>query len=170
MRRILQYTLAAAVLCGTTTLTACEQRIVPKASYSSERTEKTEEASPETVVTSTVTDRATTSTAQTSSAADTETTAAAPVKKDPPDSLLLIGMPQVEVYEELSIADFITDTNAEILNPDVKLFTSDVGTSSARVEFRIDGEEYDDILLYEVVDTTPPVILNSGWEPYAKKG
>ena len=94
------------------------------------------------------------------------------VKPDnnPPDSVILTSLESLEVYSDIKISDFITDTNTEILNIDEMLDTSELGQKNITVTFSYEGKTYEKNISYEVVDTTEPLILNSGWNPYTKIG
>ncbi|MDE5854940.1 MAG: glycoside hydrolase family 25, partial [Ruminococcus sp.] len=94
------------------------------------------------------------------------------VKPDnnPPDSVILTSLDSLEVYSDIKISDFITDTNTEILNIDETLDTSELGQKNITVTFSYEGKTYEKNISYEVVDTTEPLILNSGWNPYTKIG
>ncbi|MDE6775082.1 MAG: glycoside hydrolase family 25 [Ruminococcus sp.] len=85
----------------------------------------------------------------------------------PPESVILDISENIEVYSDMTIAELISDTNTDITNPNKKLDTSETGEKSVVVEFEYEGEPYKKKVKYTVSDTTAPIVLNSGWNPYA---
>ena len=81
----------------------------------------------------------------------------------PPKELVLKCRDTVEVYEELKLSDFITDSNVELAEPDTVVNTSELGENKATVKYLSGGNTFETELSYKVVDTTPPLVLNSGW-------
>lgn len=90
------------------------------------------------------------------------------VRKNPPDSVVIESLENVEVYDELTVEEMILDTNIELKNPADVINVSELGKKSAKVEFDYEGESYETEISYNVVDTTQPVALNMGWNPYTK--
>lgn len=88
----------------------------------------------------------------------------------PPADLKLSGMDRVEVYSDLTLNDFITDKNVELKEGDALLNTSDTGEYEVDIKYIYNGNEFSKKLNYIVEDTTPPLLLNSGWTPYHKAG
>ena len=126
------------------------------------------EASPEEIriateqtTTSTVTSTATTS-------RTTTVTTIAIADKIIPDEVYFETLDTVEVYDEVPLSELITDTNVTLLEPDKKIGTKKLGRVGVKVRFEYEGEEYLGKVGYDVVDTTAPVVLNSGWNPYVK--
>ncbi|MDE5763929.1 MAG: glycoside hydrolase family 25 [Ruminococcus sp.] len=104
---------------------------------------------------------------------ESETTSAPPVTTEkkkasdkPPESVILDVPENIEVYSDMTIAELISDTNTDITNPHKKIDTSETGEKSTVVEFEYEGEPYKKKVEYIVSDTTAPVVLNSGWNPY----
>lgn len=85
------------------------------------------------------------------------------------DDLILDTYETVEVYEKLTVADFVTETNVEILNYDSIIDTSKTGKNKISIKYLVNGKESDTNITYTVVDTAPPVLLNSGVSPYVAK-
>ena len=115
----------------------------------------------------------TTSSAATTAAATTTTaatTTAKTISKDPPSSVILDSAESVEVYSEMTVAELITDNNVRLTSPADLIDTDGLGEKKTTVRFEYEGSEYEKEVAYTVVDTTPPLILNSGWNPYAKVG
>ena len=123
---------------------------------------------------SAVTTTTTTQTAVTTTTAATTTTAvtttAKTISKDPPSSVILDSVESVEVYSEMTVAELITDNNVRLTSPADLIDTDGLGEKKATVRFEYEGNEYEKEVAYTVVDTTPPLILNSGWNPYTKVG
>lgn len=81
-----------------------------------------------------------------------------------PDGVELEINDTAEIYSSISINSFLTKANVEILNGSDKVRTSKLGNSSVIIKYARDGKNYEQKLCYKVVDTTPPVILNAGWD------
>lgn len=96
----------------------------------------------------------------------TTTTVTTICPDDPPESVVLDTLTTVEVYNEITVDRFITDTNTELHDGGTLLDTSDLGERSVKIRFGYEGKTYEKELKYNVVDTTEPMVLNSGWSPY----
>lgn len=157
MKRIL----FAFLLTSICTLTACGDKVgtadeLPETS--------------ETTVTTTVS-QTTATTAASTTAVTKNTTTATTVKisdKKIPDEVYFETYESAEVYNEIKLSEFITDTNVTLKEPDKKINTKELGEKSVKVKFEYEGEEYEKKLTYNVADTTKPVALNMGWSPYVK--
>ena len=90
--------------------------------------------------------------------------------KNPPDSAFITTVDAVEVYSEITVSDLIADTNTEISEADILVDTSEIGEKQIKVVFSYEGGTYEKNIFYTVVDTTEPLVLNSGWNPYTKVG
>ena len=160
----------AFILTAVCTLTACgktvstDSDIVPKA--------ETTESAIMTEYQETTTQSGTTATINTTTVIETTvsttTTTIAIADKKIPDEVYFENIDTVEVYDEIPLSEFITDTNVTLLEPDKKIGTKKIGHKGVKVKFEYNGEEYEGKLGYDVVDTTNPVILNMGWNPYVK--
>lgn len=162
MKRII---IGIILLCGVA-FASCSSSVVQKAEYSSGITSS---AGSETV-TAPVSTTSTVSTSATTAAATTTEAVTTTVTGEPPADLVLVCQPSVEVYTTVSAADFITDTNAELIAPDTIIDTAETGAKTMKLELIKDGVKFEKEISYSVTDTQAPVILNSGWEPYVKKG
>ncbi|MBQ8960907.1 MAG: glycoside hydrolase family 25 [Ruminococcus sp.] len=100
----------------------------------------------------------------------TVTTTAAKEAGELPDGVRLDLKTDLEVYEETTARDLVLYCDGELLEPDTVINTDDLGEKEAVLKFGLDGEIYTKKVKYTVSDTTPPLCLNSGWEPYAKAG
>lgn len=92
-------------------------------------------------------------------------TSQATTSSAPPKDLFIRCRDTVEVYEELKMSDFITDANVELAEPDAIVNTSELGESNVTVKYLSGGNSFETKLSYKVIDSTPPVVLNSGWSP-----
>lgn len=103
---------------------------------------------------------------------NTKTVSSSDVKANvkPPDDLILNTRENVEVYEKITFADLVTETNVEILNGDKIVDTSKIGESEIYINCMCDKGEFQQKVSYTVSDTTAPVLLNMGVSPYVKKG
>lgn len=140
-------------LCG---LVSCSEKVGSGETSSEEIRIATEQTT-----TSTVTSTATTS-------RTTTVTTIAIADKIIPDEVYFETLDTVEVYDEVPLSELITDTNVTLLEPDKKIGTKKLGRVGVKVRFEYEGEEYLGKVGYDVVDTTAPVVLNSGWNPYVK--
>ena len=86
-----------------------------------------------------------------------------------PDSIDIACMDTVEVYQQIKLSDFMFDSNAKLLNGDDMLDTEELGEHEAALKFELDGAEGEKKVKYNVVDTTPPVML-LGDEMYVTTG
>lgn len=95
-----------------------------------------------------------------------------PVTESQPSTepVKLSGTKNVPVYEELTINEFLTEANVDILNGNDTLDTSEIGEKSVTIRYSSRGKEQEKKLSYVVEDTEAPVILNSGWNPYHRAG
>lgn len=147
------------ILTAILTTTACGKKIGTNDSESSSRTETS--SSVFTTTGTAATSDSTVTTAVTTKAATEK------ASKNPPAEVILTAVDTVEVYEDMTIAEFITDTNAELQDVDKLIDASELGEKKVKVKFTYGGKLYEKELKYNVVDTTEPVLLNSGWEPYS---
>lgn len=92
------------------------------------------------------------------------------IKKDIPESVVLEYTGDLEVYQNITVGELITDTNAVIAEPEQVVDTTETGGKSIDVIFEYEGNFYKKKLEYTVSDTTDPLILNMGWDPYTRKG
>lgn len=111
----------------------------------------------------------TTKTTTTTTSAVT-TTAAVTTAPKPPEDLVLTAIDTVEVYDKLTVGEFITDKNVELAEPDTVLDTEEIGTHEAEIPYIHNGNSFTQKITYNVVDTTDPIILNSGWNPVHQTG
>lgn len=88
----------------------------------------------------------------------------------PPDDLILETPETVEVYDFISVSDFVRQSNVEILNGDRMLDTSELGEHEVYINCRCSYGEFQHKVTYTVEDTTPPVLLNMGVSPYVTQG
>lgn len=84
----------------------------------------------------------------------------------PPENLILDTRETVEIYEKMTVEDFVTETNVEILNGEKTIDTSEMGEGEITIECLCDEGKFQKKIKYTVEDTTPPVLLNMGVSPY----
>lgn len=77
---------------------------------------------------------------------------------------------RIGVYDEVTVGDFITESEAEIVNYDTKLDTSQTGEFEISVSYLQGDAVREKKISYIVEDIEPPLILNYGWNPYHKTG
>lgn len=107
----------------------------------------------------------TTATTQVTTSKTEKTTTTHVVKKEKPEDVLFNIKDKIEVYQQLKLTDLISDTNVELKNGNDIINTDKTGDFETIVNYTFDNEEYEHKIKYTVVDTTPPTILNSGWDP-----
>ena len=88
-----------------------------------------------------------------------ETTTSAKKKKADPDKINVGCMDTVEVYQQIRLKDFVFDSNAKLKNADELLNTNELGEHEVTLRMELDGGEAEKKVKYNVVDTTPPVML-----------
>ncbi|SFC73134.1 GH25 family lysozyme [Ruminococcus albus] len=80
-------------------------------------------------------------------------------KKADPDKINVGCMDTVEVYQRIRLKDFVFDSNAKLKNGDEYLKTDETGEQEVTLRMELDGGEAEKKVKYNVVDTTPPVML-----------
>ena len=152
-----------AVLISASLLTGCIERLSSDAP--SEAVSETEETTTEAAETTAETTETTAAPEETT----TETTTAAK-QVEPPADLVLRGMETVEAGADITLAEFVTERNVELKEPDAYLDTMKTGTAEAEVCYLYEGAEFSKTLRYRVADTVQPHIFNPGQNPYHKVG
>ncbi|MBQ9897925.1 MAG: glycoside hydrolase family 25, partial [Ruminococcus sp.] len=92
-------------------------------------------------------------------------TAAPPAEDVPPPEITVTGATTLEVYTDIKVSDMVSAENADILNGDEAVDTSEPGDKELTVKCSSGGAEFETKIGYTVVDTQAPVILNAGWSP-----
>lgn len=106
----------------------------------------------------------------TAAAVSTTTSSTTTSKPEPPEDLVLKGRDSVEVWEELTVGDLITEKNVELADKDAAVDTSTPGAHELTVKYRSGGADLEKKLSYTVADTTAPMLLNGGWSPVHIRG
>lgn len=140
---------------GLCLLTGCGGKKIEK---SAEVTETSTASVTTTVSTVTTTSKVTTTVTTTKAASD------------PPADLVLKCRDTLEVCEDITLDSFITEKNVELKDGSVLVNTSDTGVFEIEVPYIYNGSEFTQKLQYTVEDTTPPVVLNAGWDTGHKVG
>ena len=165
MKRLL---LAAAMTAAGAILCACGNTVENTISQVTPTAPATDPTVPQTTgSTASASTSATTTTAETST---TSTAAATTAPAEPPESAVFTPTESVEVYSAMTISELIPDANVQFDDPEQKVDTSELGEKSTKIKFTYEDCTYEKVINYTVVDTTPPLVINSGWEPYAKLG
>ncbi len=73
-----------------------------------------------------------------------------------------------EYYETVLVSDHVTIENGELNDIDIILDTTQLGEISFEYIYQSEGKDYKDVIKYEVVDTTAPLVLSSGSYTYKK--
>ncbi|MBR1458209.1 MAG: hypothetical protein IJ595_02380, partial [Oscillospiraceae bacterium] len=119
-----------------------------------------------TVTTETATTTAASTTARTATTASETTTAT----EAPTEPVILTGQEVLAVYQTITQRDFITDANVTLTAPDTLLDTGTVGECEAVIPWERGGVSGETAVQYRVQDTTAPVVLNAGAQPYVQAG
>lgn len=80
-------------------------------------------------------------------------------KKADPDAINVGCMDTVEVYQQVKLSEFMFDSNAKLKNGDELLDTEETGEHEVTLKLELDGAEAEKKVSYNVVDSTPPVML-----------
>lgn len=83
---------------------------------------------------------------------------------------VIVGLDRVEVYDTITVADFIIESEAEIVNGDDLIDTSRTGEVEISVSYLQGDFVLEKKMSCMVEDTETPLILNTGWNPYHKTG
>lgn len=83
---------------------------------------------------------------------------------------IIVGLDRIEVYDTITVADFIIESEAEIVNGDDLLDTSRTGEVEISVLYLQGDVVLEKKMSCMVEDTETPLILNTGWNPYHKTG
>lgn len=89
---------------------------------------------------------------------------------EPPENAVLAVSDSVEVYDEITLSELLTDTNVQLENGGTVVDTSETGNFDIEISYTFDGRMYEHAISYSVADTTPPVLLNSGWNAVVERG
>lgn len=145
-------------------LTSCGKTIDKVQSENNDKISENAAVTSETTAQTTLTEK---TTAVVSTTVTTKSKPKKPKEKIPED-VVIDTLSEIEVYSDITVSDFVTEINAEIDNEDLYIDTSDIGEKSVDIEFTYKDEKYVKTVSYYVVDTTDPVALNMGWNPYTK--
>lgn len=87
-----------------------------------------------------------------------------------PDGAILTVNDAVEVFETLTVSELLTDTNVQLENKDEIINTDHTGSFETTVTYTYEGVLYEHTISYNVMDSTPPIPLNSGSGSYIIRG
>lgn len=99
----------------------------------------------------------------------TETTTVS-AESEIPEDVVISGLEEVEVYSTVTIGELLHDSNFDVQDHTRLIDTSETGEHDIEYIFDYKGKSYKGKYTYTVADTTPPLCLNSGWNPYVRKG
>ena len=125
----------------------------------------TEPIAPQTATETTAVSEATVKTEMTTTTIETSVQ----VLTELPADLQVTTMERLEVYQRVSLKDFVAATNGEVVSEGM-LDTATLGDHEVTIQPRYEENIYETVLPYTVVDTTPPLILNSGGNAIHKIG
>lgn len=129
-------------------------------------TEATTAAVSTQAVTACTTQTTTETTATATETSATQTTTTEPVRQ----KITLKTAGAVEVYDTVLLRDYITEPEIRLENKNSRLDTSKTGTVEQSVRFTYQGQSYTQNIRYQVVDTTPPLLLNGGYNTVIETG
>lgn len=81
---------------------------------------------------------------------------------EPPKNVVLFKDNAVEVYDTLTVKELISESDVKLKNGDEVLDTSKTGDFDVIVSYSYEDKLYEHPVSYTVVDTTAPILLNSG--------
>ena len=87
-----------------------------------------------------------------------------------PEEVYLSCLPTVEANSTLKLSDFVTYANVTLKDPYMQIETGSLGTHEVTIPYYYGKETREEVVSYQVKDTTPPVILNDGDSAYIKTG
>ncbi len=87
-----------------------------------------------------------------------------------PDGVTIITNDNFEVYEKLTVRELVVESNVEIKNYDEFIDTGKTGKLNANISYIYNNKLYKQSVSYSVVDTTEPVLLNSGEYSILQRG
>lgn len=133
------------------------------------RDSNTSSDTPETTssVVSSVPDTTSSAAATTSVQTDLPPSSTAPA---PHEELVMTCLSEVEVFDKVSLSEFVTSTNGVLSQPDELIDTSSTGSHEVTVKCTVDGVPSEKKITFSVVDKTAPLILNSGWNANHLRG
>lgn len=99
----------------------------------------------------------------------TTVTTEAHVYTELPEELELVAQPTLEVYAHVTPELLITQTNGEV-EAGEPIDTDTLGAHTTKIRVRYEERRYETTVSYQVVDTTPPLILNNGADAIHKQG
>jgi GH25 family lysozyme M1 (1,4-beta-N-acetylmuramidase) len=152
---------AMAYIAALSLLSGCGQK-VGQISYS---TDEVVEAAATDVIQTAPAETAPVETTAPTTAAATEN-----IKSEPPEELSFELNNVIEVYDEVTVGDVFKAEAVELQNGDEIIDTSQLGESELNISYIYNDELYEYPIDYTVVDTTPPTVLNSGWNAYVQSG
>ena len=129
-------------------------------------TEATTAAVSTQAVTACTTQTTTETTATSAETSATQTTTTEPVQQ----KITLKTAGAVEVYDTVLLRDYITEPEIRLENKNSRLDTSKTGTVEQSVRFTYQGQSYTQNIRYQVVDTTPPLLINGGYNTVIETG
>ena len=129
-------------------------------------TEATTAAVSTQAVTACTTQTTTETTATSAETSATQTATTEPVQQ----KITLKTAGAVEVYDTVLLRDYITEPEIRLENKNSRLDTSKTGTVEQSVRFTYQGQSYTQNIRYQVVDTTPPLLLNGGYNTVIETG
>lgn len=80
----------------------------------------------------------------------------------PPEENVLMVNENIEIYDEITVKELLSSSNIELKNGSEIIDTSKIGKHNTKVSYIYNNELYEHLVDYNVVDSTPPVVLNSG--------
>ncbi|MGN0621910.1 MAG: GH25 family lysozyme [Porcipelethomonas sp.] len=88
---------------------------------------------------------------------------------EPPEGIVFDAA-EVEVYDEITVSQLVTDPGIQLKNGDEVIDTGKTGNFDVTVSYVYEDRLYEHPFSYTVADTTPPVLLNSGNYSVAETG
>ena len=154
----MKFTKATAFLLSLLMLTGCSKPVAKPVSAPVSNTSPTSENSQSATA------------EQTTEAATTQPVTTTMTVSEPPAEAVIEGEKSLDVYSEITVIEFITNTNVEILNGNELIDTSKTGIVEIPLVYVFNGTTYNQPIECLVEDKIAPTLLNSGGSAMIETG
>lgn len=154
----MKFTKATAFLLSLLMLTGCSKPVAKPVSAPVSNTSPTSENSQSATA------------EQTTEAPTTQSVTTTMTVSEPPAEAVIEGEKSLDVYSEITVIEFITNTNVEILNGNELIDTSKTGIVEIPLVYVFNGTTYNQPIECLVEDKIAPTLLNSGGSAMIETG
>lgn len=89
-------------------------------------------------------------------------TAVSDIQRKAPDGITITANTNTEVYDKLTVSQLVDSSDIKLINGGELVNTSKIGNLSLNISYIFNDKLYEHPISYTVVDTTAPILLNSG--------